>query len=191
MDNSVVNELGFHVREMLRLIGEDTMREGLQETPMRAARAWLEWTAGYGQDPAEHLKIFEAAGSDEMVISHNIPIVSKCEHHLADIIGVAHIGYIPEGRIIGLSKLARIANVFAHRLQVQERLTTEIADALFYSELRPKGVGVLIRAAHHCMSTRGVRIHGTTTTTSALRGVLRESESARTEFITLCGMAQS
>lgn len=180
--------------DLLRLIGEDPDREGLLETPARVVKAWKEWANGYTQKPAEILKTFEdgaedATKSGEFVIVHNIPIISKCEHHLADIIGSAHIGYIPSGRIVGLSKLARLADAFSRRLQVQERLTNQIADALEEC-LNPVGVGVLIRAHHGCMSTRGVRIHGSTTTTSALRGVLRTENSARAEFMSLCAMAE-
>lgn len=179
------------IRELLRFIGEDPKREGLLETPKRVARAWAEWAWGYGQDPKHVLKTFQdgATGANELVIVHNIPIVSKCEHHLADIVGHAHIGYIPNGKIVGLSKLARLSEIFARRLQVQERLTNQIADAL-QEHLEPTGVGVLIRAHHGCMSTRGVKIHGSTTTTSAMRGVLLTEGSARAEFMSLCKMAE-
>jgi GTP cyclohydrolase IA len=181
-------------RALLAYVGDNPDREGLKETPARVAKAWKEWCSGYSQTPEEVLKTFEdgaegASQSGEFVIVHNIPIVSKCEHHLADIVGHAHIGYIPNGRIVGLSKLARLADVFARRLQVQERLTNQIADAL-EKFLAPVGVGVLIRAHHGCMSTRGVKIHSSTTTTSALRGVLRNEGSARAEFMSLCAMAE-
>lgn len=183
------------VRELLEFIGEDPGREGLLDTPSRVAKAWLEWTSGYGKDPEAMFKTFDledgASSTDEMVILHNIPVVSKCEHHLADIVGIAHVGYIPSKRVLGLSKLARLVEIFARRLQVQERITTSIADALALSPaLAPLGVGVLIRAAHHCMSTRGVRIHGSKTTTSAMRGVLLDKPAARAEFIELCKMAE-
>lgn len=176
---------------LLQFIGEDPSREGLRETPSRVIRAWKEWGAGYKMDPAAILKTFEdGAGSyDQMVIVNNIPVVSKCEHHLADITGIAHIGYIPNGRVVGLSKLPRIVEVFARRLQVQERLTVQVADAL-HEHLKPLGVGVLVRAAHACMSSRGVRIHGSVTTTSALRGALLEKPEARQEFMNLCQMAE-
>lgn len=180
------------VYELLDCIpGEQANREGLIETPSRVARAWQEWTSGYGVDPATVLKQFEdgANGADELVIVHNIPIMSMCEHHLATISGVAHIGYIPNGKVVGLSKLARLAEIFMRRLQVQERLTNQIADAL-EQHLNPLGVGVLINAAHGCMSSRGVRIHGSSTTTSALRGVLKGEPSARAEFMQLCAMAE-
>jgi GTP cyclohydrolase IA len=179
------------VTRLFQYIGEDPKREGLKETPARFLNAWKEWASGYGADPSEVLKSFEdgATGYDEMVIVHNIPVISKCEHHLADIIGHAHVGYIPNGKIVGLSKLARVVDIYARRLQVQERLTVQIADAIV-KHLDPKGVGVVIRASHGCMSTRGVRVHGNATTTSAIRGVLFEKPEARKEFFDLCKMAE-
>lgn len=188
------------VRGILRMIGEDPTREGLRDTPARVVKAWKEWAAGYRMDPAAILKTFEdgapekrAGGSaalDEMVIVHNIPVVSKCEHHLADIIGIAHVGYIPDRRIVGLSKLARLVEVYARRLQVQERMTNQIVDDLT-RYLQPIGAGCIIRAAHHCMSTRGVRIHGSVTTTCALRGAMFVHPSTRAEFLQLCRDAQT
>lgn len=179
------------VVRLLQHIGEDPEREGLQETPARVIRAWKEWAAGYGQKPEDVLKTFVdgANGVDELIIVHNCPVVSKCEHHLADIHGIAHVGYIPDGKIVGLSKLARVVEIFARRLQVQERMTVQIADAIS-EHLKPKGVGVLVRCAHHCMSTRGVRVHGSVTTTSAMRGALFSSGSARAEFLELCRAAE-
>ena len=179
------------VVRLLQYIGEDVNREGLHETPARVLRAWKEWATGYGQNPADILKSFEdgAKGCDELIIVHNIPFISKCEHHLADVIGHAHVGYIPNGRIVGLSKLARLVDVFARRLQVQERATIQIADALT-EHLHPVGVGVLIRASHACMSTRGVKIHNSVTTTSAMRGALLTKGDARKEFLDLCAMAE-
>jgi GTP cyclohydrolase IA len=175
---------------VLEQIEPDSGREGLQETPRRVAKAWEEFTSGYDQDPEEVLKTFEdgAANYDELVIVHGIPVVSRCEHHLESIIGTAHVGYIPNGRVVGLSKLARLVDVFARRLQVQERLTTQIADTI-EKVLLPRGVGVLITASHGCMTTRGVKIHGSKTTTSALRGVLKTEASARAEFLTLCAQS--
>ena len=180
-----------HVRAMLEFIGDDPDREGLKDTPARVTRAWLEWAQGYEVDPASVLRSFEdgAKDFDELIIVHNIPVISKCEHHLADITGIAHVGYIPNGRIVGLSKLARVTDLFARRLQVQERLTVQIADAIV-EHLKPKGVGVLIRAAHACMSTRGVKIHGSVTTTSAMRLALLTKPEARKEFMDLCAMAE-
>lgn len=173
------------------IIGEDIHREGLQETPKRVVKAWKEWTKGYSMKPEDVLKVFEdgAEKADEMVIVHNIPIISHCEHHLAPIKGIAHIGYIPNGKIVGLSKLPRVAEVYMRRLQVQERLTNQIADAID-TILKPKGVGVIIRAAHGCMDSRGVMIHGSETTTSALRGVMRFEKDTRAEFLQLCQMAE-
>ena len=179
------------VTRLLQYIGEDPNREGLRETPKRFLQGWTEWASGYGDDPASILKCFEdgARGVDEMVIVHNIPVISKCEHHLADIVGIAHVGYIPNGRIVGLSKLARLVECFARRLQVQERMTNQIAEAL-QTHVSPLGIGVLIRAAHHCMLTRGVKVHGSVTTTSAMRGALLEKPEARAEFMALCAAAE-
>lgn len=180
-----------NIKQLLRDIGEDPEREGLRDTPARFMKAWKEWASGYTQNPEDVLKTFEdgAEGYDELVVVHNIPVVSKCEHHLADIIGIAHVGYIPDKRIVGLSKLARLTDLFARRLQVQERLTTQIAGAL-QVHLKPKGVGVIVRATHACMSTRGTKIHGSVTTTSAMRGVLLTKPEARAEFVQLCQMAE-
>jgi GTP cyclohydrolase I len=177
------------VVRLLQFIGEDPAREGLLETPARVVRAWQEWSAGYRVDIGTIFKTFEDGATDEMVIVHNIPVVSHCEHHLAAITGIAHVGYVPDGRIVGLSKIPRLVDVFARRLQVQERMTAPVADAMM-EHLRPKGVGVLVRAEHHCMSTRGVRIHGSVTTTSAMRGVLLDKPEARSEFLALCRDAE-
>ena len=179
------------VRTIIRLAGDDPSRQGLQDTPRRVVEAWAEWCWGYTQDPGAVLKTFEdgADGCNEMVIVHNIPVVSKCEHHLADIMGTAHVGYIPSGKIVGLSKLARLVEIFGRRLQVQERLTNQVADCL-WENLDPLGVGVLVRANHACMSSRGVKIHGSTTTTSAMRGAIFEEPRARAEFLNLCAMAE-
>lgn len=169
---------------MLQAMGEQTSREGLAETPDRVAKAWAKWTEGYDQNPADYMKSFEEGHYDEMVIVKNIPLYSKCEHHLADIFGTATIAYIPDGRVLGLSKLSRVANVFARRLQVQERLTVQIADALFDPELglKPKGVGVYLRCRHMCMESRGICQQGHHTETRALRGVIKSGEP-RAEFI--------
>lgn len=174
------------VTRLISFIGDDPNRPGLRETPGRFLTAWQEWTRGYGLDPAEMLKTFEdgAEKVNEMVLVHNIPIYSVCEHHLVPMFGKAYIGYIPNGRIVGLSKLVRVANAFARRLQVQERLTNQIAD-LIDSELRPLGVGVVIELRHLCMETRGVNVPGSVTTTSALRGAMFDTPSARAEFFSL------
>lgn len=181
------------VSELLRELGEDPDREGLRETPTRVARAWCEWTDGYSMDPAEILKTFVDGAppntAGEMVVVGPIPFSSRCEHHLAEISGEAHVGYIPNGRVVGLSKLARLVDVFARRLQVQERMTNQIADALV-EHLAPMGAGVLVRATHGCMSSRGVRLQGVYTTTSALRGAMLYNEAARSEFLGLCRDAE-
>jgi GTP cyclohydrolase I len=163
------------------------LREGLQETPDRVAKAWAFWLSGYDKDPADVLKVFEdgAKDYDEMVMVKDIPIYSKCEHHLADIFGTATIAYIPNGKVVGLSKLSRLADIFARRLQVQERLTVQIADAL-WSNLSPKGCGVIIRARHMCMESRGLCQQGHHTITSALRGVMKQGDP-RAEFLKLAG----
>ena len=179
------------IRELLLHLGEDPDNEHLTDTPARVAKAWKEWAAGYEVDPAALFKTFEdgVQNADEMVIVHNIPVVSYCAHHLAPITGIAHVGYIPNGKVVGLSKLARVTDMYARRLQIQERMTNQIADTI-EKYLEPTGVGVIIRAAHGCMSSRGVKIHGSVTTTSAMRGVLRTEPSARSEFLQLCDMAE-
>lgn len=162
------------------------MREGLVETPSRVVKAWQHWTSGYNVDIPALLKVFEdgAENYDEMVMVKDIPIYSKCEHHLADIFGTATIAYIPNGKVVGLSKLSRVADAYARRLQVQERLTCQIADALD-TNLQPRGVGVIIRARHMCMESRGLCQQGHHTITSALRGVIKSDATARAEFLAL------
>lgn len=183
MDNSGTDV----VTRLLQLIGEDATREGLLETPARVVKAWRHWCSGYGKDPAKLLKVFEDGGEtyDQMVLVKDIPIYSHCEHHLAAIIGTASIAYIPNGKIVGLSKLSRLADMYARRLQVQERLTDQIADALF-KHLEPKGVGVLIKARHLCMESRGICQQGHHTVTTALRGVIKDEPETRAEFLRLC-----
>jgi GTP cyclohydrolase I len=175
-----------NIRRILQWVGEDVDREGLSETPARVAKALAYWCKGYQENAADVLKVFEdgADGYDEMVVVKDIPFYSKCEHHMADIFGTATIAYIPDGKIVGLSKLSRLVDVFARRLQVQERLTSQVADSLV-EHLAPKGVGVVIKARHMCMESRGVCKQGHHTITSALRGVIKEDPSARLEFITL------
>lgn len=162
------------------------LREGLQETPNRVAKAMSHWFSGYDVNIPELLKVFEdgAENYDQMVIVKDIPIYSKCEHHMADIFGTATIAYIPNGKIVGLSKLSRLADAFARRLQVQERLTANIADAI-QEHLNPVGVGVMIKARHMCMESRGICQQGHHTITTALHGVLKDEPAARMEFITL------
>lgn len=174
------------VREILEAIGEDPDREGLVRTPQRVARAYAEAFAGLHQDPLAVVSTVFDAGHDEMVIVRGIELASTCEHHLVPFHGVAHVGYIPnsDGRIAGLSKLARVVDVLARRPQVQERLTTQIADTLV-SALEPRGVIVIVEAEHLCMSLRGVRKPGSKTVTSAVRGQFRSSESTRAEALSL------
>ena len=173
------------VRELLLAIGEDPDREGLRETPRRVANMYGEIFGGMEEDPRSHLKIFTEEQNDEMVTVRDIPLYSMCEHHLVPFMGVAHIAYIPrDGRVIGLSKLARIVNCFARRPQLQERLTEQIADFL-EKELNPKGVAVIIEAEHLCMTMRGVRAAGAHTQTSALRGGMKSDASTRTEALSL------
>ncbi len=175
-----------NIRRILQYVGEDPTREGLLETPKRVAKAWKHWCQGYHQDPTAVLKTFEdgAEGTDEMVIVRNIELYSHCEHHMAPFFGVAHVAYIPNKKIVGLSKLARVTDIFAQRLQVQERLTNQIADCI-QETLNPIGVGVVIEAKHFCMCSRGVGKQGSTTITSALRGAIKDKPAARAEFLAL------
>lgn len=168
---------------MIRCVDPDAAREGLEETPDRMAKAWLDHTSGYGADVAGILKVFEdGAGSyDEMVVVGGIQFYSRCEHHGEAIFGQATIGYLPTNKIVGLSKLVRLTDVFAKRLQVQERMTAQICDAIM-EHLQPLGVGVMVRARHLCMESRGVCRHGTITTTMKLGGALREG-APREEFL--------
>lgn len=174
------------VSQLLRMvIGEDDARGGLLETPARVVKAWAHWTSGYRKNAADILKVFEdgAEGVSEMVVVRDIPIYSHCEHHLAPIFGTATIAYIPNGKIVGLSKLNRLADMFARRLQVQERMTNQIADALF-DNLNPLGCGVVVTARHMCMESRGV-CQSSNTTTSALRGNFKDDATVRGEFLAL------
>jgi GTP cyclohydrolase I len=174
------------VRELLLAVGEDPDRPGLQETPARVARAYAETFAGLGQDPAEILSTTFDEGHDELVLVRDIPMYSTCEHHLVPFHGMAHVGYIPgaDGRVTGLSKLARLVDVFARRPQVQERMTRQIADAL-HEGLKPQGVVVVIEAEHLCMAMRGIRKPGSRTMTSAVRGVFRDNPATRAEAMSL------
>lgn len=172
--------------QLLHAVDPEYGREGTRETPERFAKAWKHWCSGYDVDIGKLLKVFEDGGEkyDQMVLVRDIPIYSKCEHHLADIFGTCSIAYIPNGRIVGLSKLSRVADAFARRLQVQERLTDQIADALV-EHLQPRGVGVLIRARHMCMESRGICQQGHHTVTTALRGAMRDEPETRSEFLRL------
>nr|WP_307824945.1 GTP cyclohydrolase I FolE [Geodermatophilus bullaregiensis] len=174
------------VRELLLAVGEDPDRPGLQDTPGRVARAYAETFAGLWQDPAETLATVFDEDHDEMVLVKDIPMYSTCEHHLVPFHGVAHVGYVPgeDGRVTGLSKLARLVDVFARRPQVQERMTRQIADALS-DVLKPRGVIVVIEAEHLCMAMRGIRKPGSTTVTSAVRGVFRDHAATRAEAMSL------
>ena len=165
---------------------EETFREGIKDTPERAAKAWQHYLGGYDVDATSILKSFEDGkeGYDEIILVKDIPFYSLCEHHLAPFFGRATIGYIPKDRIVGLSKINRLVDIYARRLQVQERLTVQIANTLWQG-LEPIGVGVLIRARHMCMESRGVRQQGHTTTTQCLLGVMRNEHDARAEFISL------
>ena len=171
-------------REILLAIGEDPDREGLQRTPRRIADAYAELFAGLFEDPREHLKATFDEGHKEMVVLREIPFASLCEHHLLPFTGVAHVGYIPRGRIVGLSKLARLVEGYARRPQVQERLTSEIADALM-DVLQPDGCGVIIDAVHTCMTIRGVEKPGASMVTSAMRGGFRTRPETRAEFMAI------
>ena len=173
------------VRELLLAIGEDPAREGLQETPRRVANMYEEIFSGLEKDPRQYLKIFHEERNDEMVVVRDIPLYSMCEHHLLPFIGKAHIVYIPaDGQVIGLSKLARIVDNFARRPQIQERLTSQIADFLT-EELHPLGVCVVVEAEHLCMTMRGARAAGAVTRTSALRGIIRSDARTRSEAMAL------
>lgn len=185
-DLGKVTRLPLIARALLLAIDPNPSRSGLAETPDRVAKAWEFWTSGYNKNAADVLKVFEdgAENYDEMVLVKDIPIYSHCEHHLAPIFGTASIAYIPNGRIVGLSKLSRLADLHARRLQVQERLTNDIAQDL-WTHLEPKGVGVLVRARHMCMESRGLCQQGHHTVTSALRGVIKEQPEARAEFLRL------
>jgi GTP cyclohydrolase I len=174
------------IRELLIAIGEDPEREGLRDTPARVARAYREMFAGLFVEPDWVLERTFDEGHDELVLVRDIPLYSQCEHHLVPFHGMAHVGYIPnaEGRITGLSKLARLVDLYAKRPQVQERLTSQIADAMM-RRLEPRGVIVVIEAEHLCMAMRGIRKPGSTTTTSAVRGLFKSNASSRGEVLTL------
>jgi GTP cyclohydrolase I len=176
------------VRDLLLFIGEDPTREGLLETPDRFLKACKHWFSGYAFDPSTVMKTFEDGAEDcnELVLVRDIDMFSHCEHHIAPIIGKVHVGYIPNGKIVGLSKLARLVEGYSRRLQVQERLTNQIASAL-EDYLQPQAVGVIIEAQHTCMTSRGIQKVGTFTITSALRGAFKDESSARSEFMRLCG----
>ncbi|MFD1034429.1 GTP cyclohydrolase I FolE [Sphingomonas hankookensis] len=176
------------IRTLIEWTGDDPTREGLLDTPLRVARAWKEYTQGYAEDPAHHLeRVFEEVGGyDEIVLLRDIPFQSHCEHHMAPIVGKAHIAYLPKDHVVGISKLARVLHGYARRLQVQERLTAEVADCI-WNGLRPRGVAVVIEATHGCMTSRGVRTPGVTMATSRMMGVFRDDERSRKEVLALIG----
>ncbi|WP_426267507.1 GTP cyclohydrolase I FolE [Sphingomonas sp. LHG3443-2] len=184
----VPDDVAEAVRTLIRWAGDDPAREGLLDTPARVARAWKEYARGYNEDPAAHLyRTFEEVGGyDEIVLLKDIPFQSHCEHHMAPIIGKAHIAYLPNTRVVGISKLARVLHGFARRLQVQERLTAEVADCIC-EHLQPKGVAVVIEATHACMTARGVNTPGVIMTTSRMMGTFRSDERSRKEVLALMG----
>jgi len=179
-----LNRIAAAVREILVAIGEDPEREGLRNTPMRVARMYAEMFSGLHADPREHLQTFFREKYDEMVVLRDVPFHSMCEHHLMPFEGKAHIAYLPDGKVIGLSKLARVVDTFAHRPQVQERLTTQIADILM-QELGAQGVAVVMEAVHTCMTCRGVRKPGSVMVTSAIRGDCCTNHATRAEVMSL------
>ncbi len=173
------------VRTLLRWAGEDPKREGLLDTPKRVVEAYRDWFSGYSVDPKEYLRrtFEEMGGYDEMIVLRDIEFESHCEHHMAPIIGRAHVGYLPTGKVVGISKLARVVDVFARRFQVQEKMTAEIARCID-EVLQPRGVGVVIEAAHECMTTRGVHKRGVSMITSKMLGTFRTDARTRSEFLT-------
>jgi GTP cyclohydrolase I len=176
------------IETLIRWTGDDPSREGLLDTPKRVARAWKEYCQGYEEDPAVHLErtFEEVGGYDELVLLKDIPFQSHCEHHMAPIIGSASIAYMPRERVVGISKLARVMNGFARRLQVQERMTAEIAQCI-WDHLQPHGVAVVINASHSCMTARGVRTPGVKMTTSRLLGCFLDDQRSRKEVLSLMG----
>ncbi len=174
------------VRTLLLWAGEDPSREGLIDTPARVARAYEDWFGGYKVDPVRYLKrtFEEVEGYDEMIVLRDISFESHCEHHMAPIIGKAHVGYLPNSKVVGISKLARVVETFARRFQVQEKMTAQIANCI-QDVLKPKGVGVVINASHQCMTTRGVHKDGVTMVTSQMLGLFRKDARTRSEFLNM------
>jgi GTP cyclohydrolase IA len=177
------------VRTLIRWAGDDPDREGLRATPARVVRAYEEWFAGYNDDPNAYLKrtFHETGGYDEVVVLRDIRFESHCEHHMAPVIGRVHIGYLPRNRVVGISKLARLVEVYARRLQIQEKMTAEIASCL-ESVLKPHGVAVVAEGTHQCMTTRGIHKPGVTMVTSRMLGVFRDNAETRQEFLAAIGM---
>ncbi len=180
------------IRTLLRWAGDDPLREGLKDTPKRVARAYEDWFRGYHQDPMDYLRrtFEEVDGYDEMIVLRDISFESHCEHHMAPIIGKAHIGYLPRNKVVGISKLARVVEAFARRLQVQEAMTAQIASCI-QEVLKPKGVGVVVEAVHQCMTTRGVHKEGVALITSQLLGDFRSDPRTRGEFMDIIGRSRS
>lgn len=178
-----------HVKAILRFIGEDPDREGLRDTPKRVVKAWQEHFWGYHEDPTEPLArtFTEIEGYDELVLLQDIEVHSHCEHHMVPFVGTAHVGYIPNGKVTGLSKLARVVDIYSKRLQVQEKLTAQIAGTIWQA-LQPHGVAVVLQCKHFCMCYRGVRQPGAITTTSKLHGIFLTNPAARAEFFTLLNL---
>ncbi|HTK71882.1 MAG TPA: GTP cyclohydrolase I FolE [Croceibacterium sp.] len=176
------------IRTLIRWAGDDPAREGLRDTPSRVARAWKEYCLGYTEDPAIHLsRVFEEVGGyDEIVLLKDIPFQSHCEHHMAPIIGRAAIAYLPTDHVVGISKLARVLHGYARRLQIQEKLTAEVAQCI-WDNLRPRGVAVVIEASHACMTARGVRTPGVNMVTSRVMGIFRSDQRSREEVLKLMG----
>ena len=172
------------VRTLLSWAGEDPTREGLLDTPKRVAKAYRDWFSGYALDPDDYLaRTFEeVAGYDELIVLRDIQFESHCEHHMAPIIGRAHVGYLPDGKVVGISKLARVVDAYARRFQVQEKMTAQVADCIA-DVLQPRGVGVVIEATHECMTTRGVHKRGVSMITSKMLGTFREDARTRAEFL--------
>jgi len=184
----VPDEVQDAIRTLIRWAGDDPAREGLIDTPKRVARAWKEYCQGYNEDPAVHLsRVFEEVGGyNEIVLLKDIPFQSHCEHHMAPIIGKAAIAYLPKDRVVGISKLARVLHGYARRLQIQERLTAQVAECI-WSGLKPKGVAVVIEASHACMTARGVRTPGVAMTTSRMMGTFLADQRTRKEVLSLMG----
>lgn len=176
------------VRTLLKWIGDDPDREGLKATPSRVAKAYEEWFAGYKEDPVEFLRrtFYEVDGYDEMVVLRDITFESHCEHHIAPILGKVQVGYLPDRKVVGISKLARVVETFAKRLQVQETMTAQIANCI-NDVLKPKGVGVVVEGMHHCMTTRGIHKSGVAMMTSQLLGDFRSDPRTRAEFLNIIG----
>ena len=179
------------VRTLIRWAGDDADREGVLDTPSRVVRAFEEYFSGYEVDPYEilHQTFEETDGYDEMVVLRDITFNSHCEHHMAPIIGRVHVGYLPRKRVVGISKLARVVEIYSHRLQIQEKMTAQIADAL-NKVIQPRGVGVVVEGVHHCMTTRGIQKEGVSMLTSSMLGDFRDDPKTRREFLNMIGSPQ-